>query len=101
MNFGPYLLPSAHRRDHDLDRYARHEYKDEDSCWLAAENGNGSCLKLPGEEAVALEWLEPKVACCSEPRRAECGTSCPVLSAISGTKRTPRVAPRGDTPGKR
>ncbi|HIH02231.1 TPA: hypothetical protein HA259_09265 [Thermoplasmata archaeon] len=102
MSFGPLLLPSIQRRrNEDLDRYVRHEYREEDPCWLAAENGHGPCLKLPGEEAVALDWLESKVACCPEPGRGECGTSCPFLSAISGTKRKPRGAPRGDTPGKR
>jgi hypothetical protein len=98
MTFGAYILPSAHRkRNEDLDRYVRTEYREDSSSWLTANNGRGTGLKLPADAARKQSHEEEMY--CSQPMRAGTGTCCPVLNAVSKGTLTAGISTRGDRTG--
>jgi hypothetical protein len=98
MTFGAYILPSAHvSRNDDIDRYVRTEYREDSSSWLTANNGRGNGLKLPADAARKQSHEEEMH--CSQPRRAETRTCCPVLNAVSKGTLTAGISTRGDRTG--
>lgn len=98
MTFGPYLLPSARRAHKELDRYVRSEYRDVSSGWFAANCGDKTCLRLPGEETIPgpISDSVPEI-CASTAHRP---TNCPVLNAIAESRLMKELAPRGELSGR-
>jgi hypothetical protein len=98
MTFGPYLLPSARRAHKELDRYVRSEYRDVSSGWFAANCGDKTCLRLPGEERPAgpIDTSVPEICASTAPRH----TNCPVLNAIVESRLMKELAPRGELSGR-
>ncbi|MCJ7490280.1 MAG: hypothetical protein MUO87_09120 [Thermoplasmata archaeon] len=95
MTFGPYLLPSARRNRHEnLERYVRHEYREDSAYWLSASNGHGTNLRLPSERPGKPS--RDDAICSAQTRRAETGCCCPVLNVVSKGGLTSDTPSRGD-----
>ena len=95
MTFGPYSLPSVRRNRHeDLERYVRHEYREDGAYWLTASNGHETHLRLQGERPG--KPARDDAICSAQTRRAEAGSGCPVLNAVSKGRLTADTPSRGD-----
>ena len=94
MIFGPTILPSSRRpAQEDLSRYVRHEYRDDNPCWLSADIPNGWCIKLADR---GRQRRVPETDLYSTQKASRtAGCQCPVLNAVSGGKQTVDAATRG------
>ena len=91
--FGPNILPSSRRTaQEDISRYVRHEYRDDNPCWLSADASNGSCIKPTNLNRQGAAMAEP---CSTREVPRTTGCRCPVLNAVSGGKRTADMMARG------
>jgi hypothetical protein len=98
MSFGLYPLPSARRVHKELDRYVRSEYRESSSGWFAANCGDRTCLKLPGEERSVgpIDTSVPEICVSTAPHP----TNCPVLNAIAESRLMKELTPRGELSGR-
>ncbi|HUU07873.1 MAG TPA: hypothetical protein VMW88_05640 [Thermoplasmata archaeon] len=95
MTFGPYPLPSARRSRHEsLDRYVRHEYREDSAYWLTTINGHGTRISLPSERPGYT--AQDNGICNIQTRQAETMSCCPVLNAVSKGRLTADTPSRGD-----
>jgi hypothetical protein len=82
MTFGPYPLPSARRNGHEsLDRYVRHEYREDSAYWLTTINDHGTRIGLPSGRLG--DPAQDNSICSIQTRQAETVSGCPVLNAVS------------------
>jgi len=95
MTFGVYLLPVERSSRHeDLDRYVRHEYREDGAYWLTASNGHGTRLRRPGERSG--KPTRDDDICGVQTGGAEAGSGCPVLNAVSKGRLTADTPSRDD-----